>query len=86
MGVGIPLWYRSFTQLLVTSPDRPDAPDRIVTYEGHCEERRATVLPAFEPTRPGNRGRDMALQIVKGVHGVLVHKGSMSGMYLSLRK
>ncbi|EFJ43666.1 hypothetical protein VOLCADRAFT_96251 [Volvox carteri f. nagariensis] len=38
---------------------------RIAHYESLCAERRATVLPAFEPTRPGDKGRGMALKITQ---------------------
>lgn len=36
---------------------------RVKHYETLCAEKRATVLPAFEPTRPGKTGKDMARNI-----------------------
>ncbi|PNH12214.1 Glycosyltransferase-like protein LARGE [Tetrabaena socialis] len=38
-------------------------PASIQRYEELCAERRATVLPAFEPTKPGAVGKDMAMRI-----------------------
>ncbi|GFR51211.1 hypothetical protein Agub_g13537 [Astrephomene gubernaculifera] len=42
-----------------------EQPGSIPRYEALCEQRRATVLPAFEPTKPGAVGRDMATNLTK---------------------
>ncbi|GIL65365.1 hypothetical protein Vafri_19032 [Volvox africanus] len=39
---------------------------RVAHYENLCADRRATILPAFEPTRPGSKGRIMAMKLSKG--------------------
>ncbi|GLI63689.1 hypothetical protein VaNZ11_006689 [Volvox africanus] len=38
---------------------------RVAHYENLCADRRATILPAFEPTRPGSKGRMMAMKLSK---------------------
>ncbi|KAG2444235.1 hypothetical protein HXX76_000993 [Chlamydomonas incerta] len=40
-----------------------EQPGSVARYEALCGERRATVLPAFEPTKPGALGRIMATNI-----------------------
>ncbi|KXZ46406.1 hypothetical protein GPECTOR_44g80 [Gonium pectorale] len=56
-------------------------------YEALCAERRATVLPAFEPTKPGAAGRVMAtnLSCVSKAQLQLMHGRNKAAIQFKLR-
>ncbi|KAG2486289.1 hypothetical protein HYH03_014994 [Edaphochlamys debaryana] len=61
--------------------------DTVKQYEALCSERRATILPAFEPTRVGAGGKDMATNISRMSKDVLrsVHGRNKYAMQFKLR-
>ncbi|KAG2430370.1 hypothetical protein HYH02_013732 [Chlamydomonas schloesseri] len=64
-----------------------EAPGSIARYEVLCAERRATVLPAFEPTKPGALGRIMATNISRVTKAQLgaMHGRNKAAMQFKLR-
>lgn len=64
-----------------------EQPGRVKHYETLCAEKRATVLPAFEPTRPGKTGKDMARNITTMTKSELaaVHGRNKVAMQFKLR-